>query len=84
MPSGGDGFYYFSVYLMVPGGEDGIFNLELNEEELLCTVGIDKQDTTGDESQASCSVVTFLSAGLLQSYSKKNETMNIVQMLATS
>ena len=63
MPSGGDGFYYFNVYLMVPGGEDGIFNVELNEEELLCSIGLDKQESPDDESQGSCSVVTFLTAG---------------------
>ena len=57
---------------MVPGGEDGIFNLELNGEELLCSIGVDKQETEGDESQGSCSVVTFVTAGLLQSYCNNN------------
>ena len=37
VPSGGNGYYYFSVFLTVNSGEFGYFDVEINGE-LICTV----------------------------------------------
>ena len=66
MPPGGDGFYYFSVFLNGNGGEDGLFDLEINGEQL-CSIELDQQGS-GDEGQASCSAAAYVMAGLLQSF----------------
>ena len=36
MPSGGEGFYYFSTYLLVVAGKLGYFDIQINGE-VLCT-----------------------------------------------
>ena len=62
MPPGGDGFYYFSTYLLGEGGKLGHFNIEINGE-LLCTVRTDQQDTSVDTLQSACSSVTYAVEG---------------------
>ena len=62
MPPGGDGFYYFSVYLLMNGGDWGRFDIEINGE-VLCTVDGDKEETPGDEGQGSCSTGTYAMEG---------------------
>ena len=37
VPPGGDGYYYFSVFLTVDGGEFGYFDVEVNGKRI-CTV----------------------------------------------
>ena len=62
VPTDGDGFYYFSVYLQVEEGQLGHFDLEMNGQ-VLCTAHADQQETTGDEGQAACSATTDATAG---------------------
>ena len=62
MPSGREGFYYFSVYLSVESGEAGRFDLELNGE-VVCSIELDQQNSAGDEGQASCSATTYVMEG---------------------
>ena len=38
VPPGGDGFYYFSTYLLVVGGEWGDFEIQINGEMLCSTL----------------------------------------------
>ena len=66
VPPGGDGFYYFSVFLVVNVDEYGTFDLDLNGETL-CTAYADTTDTPDDEGTAACSATTYAVAGLLLS-----------------
>ena len=63
MPPGGDGYYYFSVYLHVAHDEFGRFNIEMNGN-LLCSASTDEQDTPLDPRQAACSAATFAAEGM--------------------
>ena len=47
MPSGGDGYYYFSTYLLVDNDEYGAFDIRVNGETL-CTAVTEQQDTPND------------------------------------
>ena len=51
VPSGGDRFYYFSVYHTMWSGEAGRFDLDINGD-LLCSIELDQNDSAGDEGQA--------------------------------
>ena len=62
MPPGGDGFYYFSVYLFVPCDEYAYFDIDINGD-VLCSVGIDQQDTPIEEGLAACSAATYATEG---------------------
>ena len=63
MPPGGDGFYYFSVFLLGDDVEYGIFDIEINGE-ILCTVLMDQEDTSFDFPQSACSAVIDAAGGL--------------------
>ena len=64
MPPGGDGFYYFSVYLCAYGLDHVYFDVELNEERI-CTVRSDLTETPGTDSAiTSCSGVTYAAEGI--------------------
>ena len=66
VPPGGDGFYYFSVYLLAHGAESAIFNVELNGE-LLCTNYSDLTESpSSDEQSTSCSGITYAAEGKLR------------------
>ena len=62
MPPGGDGYYYFSVYLLVDNGEYARFEMRINGLRV-CTAYIDKEESPGDEGQAACSAAYYASAG---------------------
>ena len=62
VPSSGDGFYYFSTYLLVESGEYGRFNIEINGETL-CTGQTDEQDSLNG--QVACSAATYAMTGWL-------------------
>ena len=64
VPSGGDGFYYFSTYLLVDSDEWGRFGIQINGD-VLCTVQMDQQSTATDEGQAACSAATYATEGRL-------------------
>ena len=62
MPSGGDGYYYFSANLHTPGDEYGYFNIEINGE-VLCTALGDTQDLSVIELHTACDTVTYAEEG---------------------
>ena len=63
MPSGGDGYYYFSVYLVGSHSEDVHFDMELNDD-VICTSFLD-QGNSGDLDypSASCSAIVNIVDG---------------------
>ena len=64
MPPGGDGFYYFSVYLVVEETELARFDVKINGESFCTTFG-DPQDTSLTDGQVACSAAAYVVAGLL-------------------
>ena len=63
MPPGGDGFYYFSVFLTVDGAEIAYFDVEINGE-LICTVYSDLTESTPIDSETTmCSGVAYAVEG---------------------
>ena len=68
MPPGGDGFYYFSVYLRVHGVIEAAFDVEINGQ-LLCTAYSDLTESPLTDSEiTSCSGVTYAVQGISRSY----------------
>ena len=66
MPPGGDGFYYFSLYLTVDGAEYAGFDVEANGE-LFCTAYTDLTESPStDEEIASCSGVIYAVEGIIK------------------
>ena len=61
MPSGGEGFYYFSVYFRVKDFEFGFFDIQ-NNGEVLCTAHTD-QEEVNDDGQAVCIGAIYAAAG---------------------
>ena len=66
MPSGGDGFYYFSVYLSQRGDNFAYFEVQINGGTV-CTALTDQHDLPGDAGQATCGAAAYITEG-----SKKN------------
>ena len=64
VPSGGDGFYYFSTYLLVMADEWAGFDIEINGSSI-CRAYTEHQDTPNDEGPALCSGVTYATEGSL-------------------
>ena len=62
MPSGGDGFYYFSVYLLVHNGEYSRFDIWINGE-VLCTVDGDQVSIPADDGQVACAAAAYAVEG---------------------
>ena len=69
MPPGGDGYYYFSVYLVVQEAELTRFDIEINGESFCTTFG-DQQQTPEDDGQVACSAAAYVVAGLLLKFVK--------------
>ena len=68
VPSGGDGLYYFSTYLLVFFGETAFFNIRVNGE-ILCSAWGDEDSNSGsDIPQATCSGLAQLNEGGLFVY----------------
>ena len=63
VPPGGGGLYYFSTYLFVDNGEQGVSNIWVNGE-ILCTATGDG-DNGNDYQQATCSGLVQLAEGNL-------------------
>ena len=68
VPSGGDGFYYFSTYLLVQGGEYGDFEIQVNGERM-CTAVMQQHDSPNDAGQAACSAATYVTEGMKEIFS---------------
>ena len=62
VPSGGDGWYYFYIYLRVSRQEYGYFEIAVNDEPKCTAVG-NMVDSGPDTQQATCGVVTSLVTG---------------------
>ena len=62
VPSGGDGVYYFSLYVLVDVGEWGRFDLILNDERI-CTILPDENHGGVDYPMGSCTAVIDVVAG---------------------
>ena len=62
VPPGGDGFYYFSTYLLFEGGHYGFFDIQV-EGDTLCTARTDEDDSSY-VGQAACSAATYVSEGI--------------------
>ena len=60
----GDGFYYFSVFLIMVGDEGAGFDIELNGE-LVCTACSDLTEwVASDEEATSCNAVAEAAEGM--------------------
>ena len=63
MPSGGDAFYYFSIYLYVRGDESAFLRVEINGEQL-CEASSDLTEApSSDFKTTSCSGVSYIVEG---------------------
>ena len=62
MPSGGDGFYYFSVYLLVGDRKYATCNMQINGD-VICTAQTDQEDTPSNEGVAVCNAASFATEG---------------------
>ena len=68
VPSGGGGYYYFSVYFTVWYTEYAYFDIEINGEPI-CTASADQNSSPyGVHGQTSCSAVTFAAEGTLRAH----------------
>ena len=64
VPPGADGFYYFSVFLIVDGDIDAAFDVEINGE-LICTVFSDLTSSSANNSETTtCSGVAYAFEGI--------------------
>ena len=72
MPPGGDGYYYFSTFLLGGYNEIGFFDIEINGD-LLCEVRVEQQETFSDYPQSGCNAATYATQGesLVFSISRK-------------
>ena len=63
MPSGGDGFYYFSAYFTVYYFEHAYFDIQINGESI-CTAHADRNGSDNtDPGPTSCSAATYADEG---------------------
>ena len=75
MPSGGDGFYYFSLFLTAHGSEIVYFNVNHNGEEISTVFSDPTSSASGDQEMASCSVIIYAVEGTLILLIKKKKSI---------
>ena len=63
MPPGGDGLYYFSVYLTVVYSDYGRFDIQVNGETICTAYGETNDSTIHDSDHRSCSGVAIVVEG---------------------
>ena len=63
VPPGGDGYYYFSTYLLGDAREIGNFDIEINGN-VLCIVRVEQQVDIADYPQSSCSAAILAAEGI--------------------
>ena len=66
VPPGGDGFYYFSTYLLGDDLEMGRFDIQINGD-ILCTVRVEQEIDASEYPQSTCSAAIFTAEGILGS-----------------
>ena len=69
VPSGGEGFYLFSVYLLGTILEESLFDIQINGETM-CTIIMEQLETSLDALQAACSAAKFVAQGNMPFLSK--------------
>ena len=62
VPPGGDGFYYFSVYLLVLQSHVTVFDIAINEQ-IICTAYAEQLSSSDDEN-TSCTAVSYAAEGV--------------------
>ena len=62
MPPSGDGYYYFSIYLIISSAEFAYFDIKINGD-LLCTAFGDQGDTPLDVGSTACNAATYATEG---------------------
>ena len=62
MPTGGEGYYFFTNHFTVNPGDIVYIDLRVNGEEV-CTMFDENQQTLGDYSNGGCSAVLLLDEG---------------------
>ena len=62
MPPGGDGVYYFSLYVLVQTGEFAGIDMTLNDD-IICSIEPDHSAAGSDYAQGSCSAIINVAAG---------------------
>ena len=63
VPSGGNGYYYFSAYFLVSTAQYAGFDIQINGQ-VLCTARGDDTDSSNEEAQAACSAAIYTTEGL--------------------
>ena len=63
MPPGGDGVYYFSIFVRVQVGESAGFEIRLNNDAMCTTWPDQNSNGASDAAPGSCSVVVDVVAG---------------------
>ena len=61
VPPGGDGFYYFSVYLLVLQGYVTVFDIEINGQTICMAYA--EQLSSSDDEKTSCTAVSYAAEG---------------------
>ena len=67
MPSGGDGVYYFSIYVSVYPGESARFDIRLNSAVIRSLYPDHAENGAVDVAPGSCSAVVDVVAGVVLS-----------------
>ena len=81
MPTGGDGFYYFSMFLLGDDREINRFDIEFNGD-ILCTIFVDQQDDITDYPQSACSASIYAAEGILGSLlQNKNKQIIVLSVI---
>ena len=62
VPPGGDGYYFFSTYLLGQRSEYSLFDIQINGD-VLCTVRLEQHEISGDDLQSGCSAATYTVQG---------------------
>ena len=85
MPPGGDGVYYFSIYVYVDDGEYGRFDMTLNDDVICSTFPDHNNSGAGDFAPGSCSAVVQVVAGkqLNTVYQLQKQFKSFLQLVHT-
>ena len=62
VPSGGDGFYYLSLFLVVINPKLAYFDVNVNGETV-CTAFAEQTDTPDNDGPTSCNALSYLTEG---------------------
>ena len=63
VPSSGDGWFFFSIYMSVDYGEFAHLEIEVNDDVMCTAQGDNNESGASDAPQATCSAVVYLAEG---------------------